>query len=119
MAALRNGTIGWTLAGLELETGQDRRIEAPVSQRARAAARRLADRAGVGRLRAAALSALVREADRTLYLFDVRSPEAFEESHLPGFRCAPGGQLVQETDHYAPIRGALRCSPTTAAPRPT
>jgi hypothetical protein len=25
---------------------------------------------------------------------------------LPGFRNAQGGQLVQETDHYAPVRGA-------------
>jgi rhodanese-related sulfurtransferase len=36
----------------------------------------------------------------------VRQPEQFEAGHLPGFRSAPGGQLLQETDHYAPVRGA-------------
>src|SRR6202012_3493768 len=71
VAALLGGTIGWTLAGLALEHGQDRRLDPPASERACAAARTLADRAGVGRLRAAALNALVREGDRTLYLFDV------------------------------------------------
>ena len=48
-----------------------------------------------------------READeRTLYLFDVRSAEEYEAGHLPGSRHAPGGQLVQATDSYAPVRGA-------------
>jgi len=107
VAALRNGTIGWTLAGLALEHGQQRRFDAPVGPRARAAARGLAHRAGVGRIDSEALAALVRDGDRTLYRFDVRSAEAFEAGHLPGFRNAPGGQLVQETDHYAPVRGAL------------
>ena len=41
-----------------------------------------------------------------MYRFDVRSVEAFLEGHLPGFVSAPGGQLVQETDYYAPVRGA-------------
>jgi rhodanese-related sulfurtransferase len=107
VAALRNGTIGWMLAARELEHGQRRRLDGPVSERACAAARRLADRAGVRRLRASALAALVREGERTLYLLDVRSTESFEAGHPAGFRSAPGGQLVQETDHHAPIRGAL------------
>ena len=36
----------------------------------------------------------------------MRTPEEFAQGHLPGFRSAPGGQLVQETDHQAPVRGA-------------
>ncbi len=36
----------------------------------------------------------------------MRTPEEFAEGHLPGFRSAPGGQLVQETDAFAPVRGA-------------
>ena len=43
---------------------------------------------------------------RTVYRFDVRSPEEYQAGHLPGFASAPGGQLVQETDHHAPVRGA-------------
>ncbi|MGC1332273.1 rhodanese-like domain-containing protein, partial [Pseudomonas sp.] len=46
------------------------------------------------------------EAGRTTYLFDVRTPQEFEAGHLPGARSTPGGQLVQETDHYASVRGA-------------
>jgi rhodanese-related sulfurtransferase len=46
------------------------------------------------------------QADATVYCFDVRSPEEFERGHLAGFRNAPGGQLVQETDMFAPVRNA-------------
>src|SRR5207302_3468663 len=43
---------------------------------------------------------------RTLYLFDVRSPEEYAEGHLAGARSAPGGQLVQATDLYMATRNA-------------
>ena len=43
---------------------------------------------------------------RTTYLFDVRAPEEYVVGHLPGFNSAPGGQLVQETEMMAPVRGA-------------
>jgi hypothetical protein len=49
VAALRNGTIGWTLAGLELEHGQARRapgVRAATAARATADAWRVADLAG-------------------------------------------------------------------------
>ncbi|WP_276606459.1 rhodanese-like domain-containing protein, partial [Staphylococcus aureus] len=46
------------------------------------------------------------EHDRTTYLLDVRPPEEYEAGHLPGSRSTPGGQLVQETDHVASVRGA-------------
>lgn len=108
VVALRNGTIGWTLAGLALEHGQARRF-GPASeaarQSARDAARSLAERAGARRLPAAALEAL-DEPGHTLYRYDVRSPEEYAQGHLPGFGSAPGGQLVQETDVFAPVRGA-------------
>jgi rhodanese-related sulfurtransferase len=105
VVALRNGTIGWTLAGLALETGRGRRADGRLTDRAVAAARRLVDRAGVGRIGPAGLGRLLGR-ERTVYRFDVRSPEAFAAGHLLGFRSAPGGQLVQETDRYAPVRGA-------------
>jgi rhodanese-related sulfurtransferase len=107
--ALRNGTIGWSLAGQTLDHGEARRFPEPAPERAdeaRARARDVAYRAGVIRLTAAELSMLGRASDRTLYRFDVRTPEEFAAGHLPGFRSAPGGQLVQETDVFAPVRGA-------------
>ncbi|OJA71938.1 sulfurtransferase [Burkholderia ubonensis] len=109
VAALRNGTIGWTLAGQALEHGAARRfpdeIDATLRADARRAARKVAERAGVPRIALADVAALA-EPGRTLYRFDVRTPEEYEAGHLPGFASAPGGQLVQETDHHVPVRGA-------------
>ena len=109
VAALRNGTIGWTLAGQQLAHGQDRTFasvtddtRASAAQRARA----VADRAGVSRLDREGLAAWQADPRRTTYLFDVRTPEEYLEGHLPGSRSVPGGQLVQETDHVASVRGA-------------
>ncbi|WP_246448470.1 rhodanese-like domain-containing protein [Novosphingobium flavum] len=107
--ALRNGTIGWTLAGQALERGQQRKpppVEPAVQDAARQEARAVAYRAGVKRIGQAELDALLRDAARTVYRFDVRQPDEFVVGHLPGFRSAPGGQLVQEADHFAPVRGA-------------
>jgi rhodanese-related sulfurtransferase len=107
--ALRNGTIGWTLAGQDLETGQERsapEVDLDEAEDARTKARNVAYRAGVKRIGWADLDHLKTDSERTLYLYDVRQPAAFQKGHLPGFRNAQGGQLVQETDHFAPVRGA-------------
>jgi rhodanese-related sulfurtransferase len=110
VAALRNGTIGWTLAGQSLEHGSTRRFEPVTADAVRvtaaAAARAVADRAEVGRTSRDEARRWAEEAVRTVYRFDVRSPQEYQASHVPGFRSAPGGQLVQETDMFAPVRGA-------------
>jgi rhodanese-related sulfurtransferase len=109
VVALRNGTIGWTLAGLDLDHGQARRapdVSAETASEAAAAAWAVADRAGVRRLGDGEPGSL-DDRKRTIYRFDVRTPQEYENGHRPGFRSAPGGQLVQETDWYAPVRGAL------------
>jgi len=109
VVALRNGTIGWTLAGQALDHGQSRRFPEPSAAaegEALAAARAVSYRAGVRRIDSALLDGLAGEASRTLYRFDVRTPEEYEAGHIGGFRSAPGGQLVQETDMFAPVRGA-------------
>jgi rhodanese-related sulfurtransferase len=109
VAALRNGTIGWTLAGQHLEHGQSRSyaaVSAANGEAAALAARALADRAGVLRTDLASLPALRGDDSRTTYFFDVRSAAEFAQGRLAGFRSAPGGQLVQETEQFAPVRGA-------------
>jgi len=109
VAALRNGTIGWTLAGLTLERGQSRVAAAPAgadAQRGRAAARAVADRAKVSRIDLQGYRTWEADVSRSLYRFDVRTPEEHAAGHPAGFRSAPGGQLVQETDVFAPVRGA-------------
>lgn len=108
VAALRNGTIGWTLAGQPLEKSQTRRagpVDGATRLEAQRRSRRVADAAGVKRVRLEGLEALATPG-RTLYRFDVRQPEEFAAGHLAGFLNAAGGQLVQETDHFAPVRGA-------------
>jgi rhodanese-related sulfurtransferase len=109
VAALRNGTIGWKLAGQVLDHGASRRAPGAVTDahraQAQADARRVADKASVRRIALDALHTL-EAPERTLYRFDVRTPEEYEAGHLPGFANAPGGQLVQETDHQVPVRGA-------------
>lgn len=108
VAALRNGTIGWKLAGQQLAHGADKRaptVSGATRLAAQADARRVAERAGVWRIARDKLAKL-SDPTRTLYCFDVRTPEEYLAGHLPGFANAPGGQLVQETDHVAPVRGA-------------
>jgi rhodanese-related sulfurtransferase len=109
VAALRNGTIGWTLAGQTLEHGQSRRapeVDDEQGARAALAARDVANRADVGRVEWTGLDEWLRDAGRTTYRFDVRTPDEYVGGHPRGFRSAPGGQLVQETDMFAPVRGA-------------
>jgi len=109
VAALRNGTIGWTLAGQTLAHQQQGTFP-PLSDASRQAAavnaRQLADRAGVKRISVETLSQWQQDSSRTLYLFDVRNAEEYAEGHIVGARHVAGGQLVQETDHYASVRGA-------------
>jgi rhodanese-related sulfurtransferase len=108
--ALRNGTIGWSLAGLTLDHRRERRPPAPQAaavHRASVRARRLAGKVGVRHPGLHDLPSLTEGGGRTVYRFDVRSPEEYAVAHLAGFRSAPGGQLVQETDWFAPVRGAV------------
>lgn len=110
VSALRNGTIGWTLAGQTLAHGQRKRHDAHLAKGATpplaSNARHLADRAGVQRCQHAQLQAWAPQQGRTTYFFDVRTPEEYTAGHLPLFRSMPGGQLVQETEMVAPVRGA-------------
>ncbi len=106
VVALRNGTIGWTLARRTLEHGASRRGDIGLFERADENAREVAYRAGVRHLKPDDASALQRDARRTLYRFDVRTREEYAAVHLEGFRHYPGGQLVQEIDMAAPVRGA-------------
>ncbi|MCT4717149.1 rhodanese homology domain-containing protein [Enterobacteriaceae bacterium H18W14] len=106
VVALRNGTIGWTLAGQALEQGQERQAQESSGEEAeRIAAWELATSAGVSFVAWSDWQVWRHNSDRNTWLFDVRSPEEYRAGHLPGARSVPGGQLVQETDHYAAVRG--------------
>ena len=107
--ALRNGTIGWTLANQQLEQGQTRSyqdISTESVEQIRANAQQLAEQAGVKTINFEQLKNLREDKTRTTYVFDVRSEQEYIQGHIPNSRWVAGGQLVQETDHYAAVRGA-------------
>ncbi len=110
VVSLKDGTMAWHLAGLEVVAGATRRFGevsaagvAAARQRAEAVARRYSvpaiDRATLARWQSEA-------EERSLYLLDVRDPAEYRAGHLPGSLPAPGGQLVQETDSWLGIWGA-------------
>ncbi|MGE4111854.1 MAG: rhodanese-like domain-containing protein, partial [Burkholderiales bacterium] len=108
--ALRDGTQGWKLAGLQLNHGRTEAVPPPADggkgwpQRA---AERVARRFGVRRIDLQRLRALQADPSRTTYLFDVRNPEEYAAGHLPGAIHAPGGQLVQATDTFIAVRPSV------------
>lgn len=109
VVCVRNGTAGWHLSGETMARGS-RTVAPPPSPKGLAAAleaaMRVSERFGVREIDAAGLRALRADSARSLYFFDVRSPEEYEAGHIPGSRTAPGGQLIQSTDHYVGTRGA-------------
>ena len=109
VVALKDGTMGWELAGLQCERGATRTAPLPSSaglKKAREAAQRVAERFSVNFISTREVRNWAKDQNRTLYLLDVRSREEFEARHISGSRHAPGGQLVQATDEYAGVRNA-------------
>jgi rhodanese-related sulfurtransferase len=109
IVALRNGTMGWQLAGFACESGKGKRapaVSGATLQWAKAAAAEVAHRFGIERIDGSALAHLRADRERTLYLFDVRDPEEYAAGHVAGAVSAPGGQLVQATDQYVGTLGA-------------
>jgi rhodanese-related sulfurtransferase len=108
--ALENGTMGWQLAGLELERGAERWAPPPSAKgRATAAevARRVASAEGVHAVTRDELRRMQqRQAEENLYVFDVRTTDEYAASHAAGAVWAPGGQAVQAADDYLAVRGA-------------
>lgn len=107
--ALKNGTMGWQLAGFDPERGRDNLAPEPQAgglAQARQMAAEVAQRYGVQFIDVDRLQQMQRDTARTTYVFDVRLPEAFAAGHRPGSLNAPGGQLVQATDTFAAVRHA-------------
>jgi rhodanese-related sulfurtransferase len=107
--ALRNGTMGWHLAGLTCasgETGGTPGFSDEGLAWAKAHADAVAKKYGIERIDAATVETWRADKTRTTYVFDVREPAEYLAGHYPGAISAPGGQLVQATDLYAGVLGA-------------
>ena len=109
VVALRNGTMGWELAGLTCDRDRPATFEParPGSvDLAMARAMAFAERSGVRVIDEGALAVLKADTARTLYILDVRDPVEFAAGARPDSLSAPGGQLVQATDGWVGVRGA-------------
>lgn len=105
--ALKNGLMGQRLAGLPFHHGRcETHVDRPLAEGAAPAAARLASALRIAVIGSEGVHALLADATRSCYLFDVRLPGAWRAGTLPGAISAPGGQLVQQTDAYAPVRNA-------------
>ncbi len=109
VVALRNGTMGWELAGFQCDRGKTASYTPGTpadlaTSFARADA--FATRSGVQTTTRAAAEAMLADPSRTTYLLDVRDPAEFAQGHMAGSRNAPGGQLVQATDQWVAVRHA-------------
>jgi rhodanese-related sulfurtransferase len=107
---LNNGTLGWQLAGFELE--QDIPPGPPPSLASRQAAddfaAALAAKQYAPFISVDRLETLRQNADKeTVYLLDVRSTEEYELlGHIPGAISIPGGQAIQNADDVVVVHGA-------------
>lgn len=107
--ALRNGTMGWVLAGFELET-KPQRSAPPAPQASRESAvglaRRIAQEEHICFISPDELVRWPGAKEAMHYLIDVRSEGEFESGHIPGALSVPGGQAVQRADDFVAVRNA-------------
>src|SRR5512145_1677610 len=83
VVALKDGTMGWELAGFTVERGAERVAPVPSDDgraKARAASERVAKRFGVRSCTSRDVAAWKEDNSRTLYLLDVRPREEFERA---------------------------------------
>lgn len=107
---LDDGTAAWHLMGERLVEKRTAVVPPPTPAAVASAiesSQRVAQRYGVREIDAATFARFERErGERSLFVLDVRTPVEYAAGHLPGARSAPGGQLVQSTDHYVGVRNA-------------
>ncbi|MBS0337148.1 MAG: rhodanese-like domain-containing protein [Proteobacteria bacterium] len=108
--ALENGTMGWQLAGLELERDAGAGVLVPSTESAsdgERAARALALAAGARTLGLEAFAGWMRERAKrqaNVYPIDVRQVAEYVEGHVPGSIAVPGGLALQRADEFVPVR---------------
>lgn len=109
VVTVRNGMAGWLLEGHPLVHGCTSVLPPPSLDallKGQEFARQAANQYAIATLSADQLAQMQRDPNRTVYVFDVRSPQEYLAGHLDGARSAPGGQLVQCLDAYVAVRGA-------------
>ncbi len=108
---LEDGTMGWLLAGYDVERGADRHLPPSdpgeaARERAREFADRLRSERDLATVDVGGLRERLSDAARTVYVIDVRTEAEYADGHLPGSRSVPGGQAVQTADEHVAVRPA-------------
>ena len=109
VCSLENGTLAWVFEDYDLEQNANRPLPVPGSDDrdlALASAQRLRERHAIGVIELSILQRWRLDAERTVYVIDVRSAEEYLMRTLPGARHIPGGQLVQNVESYLVTRAA-------------
>ena len=108
--ALRNGTMGWVLAGFQLEKNPTRRGPAANSEsktQAPATALSIAAEEKLAWVKVQDLALSVgNPRGGVTYFIDVRSEHEYAAGHIAGSINVPGGQAVQRADDFVPVRNA-------------
>lgn len=111
--ALENGTMGWRLAGYELEQGEGAgvlRADMPTDSTddetnvLALALRSGAQLVGIDQFNEWNRQRL--EGSRNLYVADVRQVSEYVEGHITGSIAVPGGLAIQRADEFFPVRSA-------------
>lgn len=107
---LKNGSMGWWLAGYELEEGEgSERPEQPskdVADWVERASRTLIEEEKIRFISAEELEKL-RTSGEVLYAVDVRLPGEFYAGHVPGSFSLPAGQVALAHENFIAVRHAL------------
>ena len=108
---VEDGVMAWGLRGAPVvqnarpeDTGDALPLAAPEALRGLADA--LVARHGLPRIGTEGLARLQADSTRTLYLFDVRPPEAQAGPAVPGLRHVAGGQVFMHFENLVGTRGA-------------
>ena len=107
--ALKNGTMGWVLAGFELEKNPIRTPPAPSQSSARALslALKLAKEENIPWISPREVGDILASKNASFtYLIDVRAEREYESGHIAGSVNVPGGQAVQRADDFVAVRNA-------------
>ncbi|MBL4603515.1 MAG: hypothetical protein JKY84_12265 [Emcibacteraceae bacterium] len=108
--ALENGTMGWKLAGFELEYGATRSYPTDLSETILSEAKNKADdlinEYDISVIDHDRVKEWREDKNKTTYMFDIRTEEEYQAGHVDGFRHTPGGQLIQATDQWFATRNA-------------
>lgn len=106
--ALENGTMGWKLAGLELEYGAERSYPNDIDDNIISDTEQKADDIiksyDIPVISLDTLNEWRVDDSKTTFQYDVRTREEYEAGHVNGFRHTPGGQLIQATDQWFATR---------------